>query len=129
MSSMTEPFLDPALKDCPPRSKAQEIWIHSARERHFKCETCQRTFSERCGTPFWDKSAPSAALLEAAIVGLGTVKPPFSKSTLRVGAVKAKGRMAARRTSSPLSPSLSTLLIVYLRGGWSEELTRCGSEL
>lgn len=34
------------------------IWIHSQKERRYKCKTCNRTFSETAGTPLYGLKTP-----------------------------------------------------------------------
>ena len=59
MKFMTEPALKPALMVCPHCGEADRIWIHSQKERRYKCASCRRTFSERGGTPLFGKGYPS----------------------------------------------------------------------
>jgi len=56
---MTEPALNPTLIGCPHCGEREKIWIHSQTERRFKCVACQRTFSERHGTPLFGLGYPS----------------------------------------------------------------------
>lgn len=56
---MTEPALDPALMSCPHCGEEEHIWIHSQKERRYRCVTCQRTFSERQGTPLLGSHYPT----------------------------------------------------------------------
>ena len=35
-----------------------QIWIHSQKERRYKCNTCNRTFSETIGTPLYGLKTP-----------------------------------------------------------------------
>lgn len=53
MNFMTEPAMNPALMVCPHCKTETKIWIHSQKERRFKCAECCRTFSERQGTPLF----------------------------------------------------------------------------
>jgi transposase-like protein len=58
MDFMTEPPLNPALMVCPHCEEADRIWIHSQKERRFKCASCDRTFAESRGTPLFNKRYP-----------------------------------------------------------------------
>jgi len=58
LNFMTEPALNPALMVCPHCGQAEKIWIHSQKERRYKCVACQRTFSERQGTPLFRMGYP-----------------------------------------------------------------------
>lgn len=76
MKFMTEPALNPALMVCPHCSEAKKIWIHSQKERRFKCASCQRTFSERCGTPLFRLGYPSwVVILVLALLAGGCPIP------------------------------------------------------
>ena len=59
MNFMTEPAMNPELMVCPHCDKGTKIWIHSQKERRFKCAGCQRTFSERQGTPLFRLGYPT----------------------------------------------------------------------
>ena len=63
MNFMTEPAMNPALMACPHCDKGTKIWIHSQKERRFKCAQCQRTFSERQGTPLFGLGYPLWAVV------------------------------------------------------------------
>lgn len=56
---MTEPALDPALMSCPHCGEAERIWIHSQKERRYRCATCRRTFAETKGTPLFGSHYPN----------------------------------------------------------------------
>lgn len=56
---MTEPVLNPALMTCPHCGAEERIWIHSQKERRFRCATCWRTFSETQGTPLYGRHYPA----------------------------------------------------------------------
>ena len=52
---MTEPALNPDLMTCPHCGEDDRIWIHSQKERRFRCTACRRTFAETQGShyPHW----------------------------------------------------------------------------
>jgi transposase-like protein len=56
---MSEPVLDARLMTCPHCGEEERIWIHSQKERRFRCGTCQRTFAETRGTPLFDLHYPN----------------------------------------------------------------------
>ena len=55
---MTEPALNPNLMTCPHCGEADRIWIHSQKERRFRCVACKRTFTETQGTPLYGSHYP-----------------------------------------------------------------------
>ena len=55
---MTEPALNPALMVCPHCGEEEKIWIHSQKERRFKCAPCGKTFAESRGTIFFNIRYP-----------------------------------------------------------------------
>lgn len=59
MKFMTEPALNPAMMVCPHCDEEENIWIHSQKERRFKCCRCQRTFAESRGTLLFNKRYPN----------------------------------------------------------------------
>lgn len=56
---MTEPALNPALMTCPHCGEEKRIWIHSQKERRFRCATCECTFTETRGTPLYGRHYPT----------------------------------------------------------------------
>lgn len=76
MKFMTEPALNPALMVCPHCGEAEQIGIHSQKERRFKCASCRRTFSERSGTPLFRLGYPSwVVVLVLALLAGGCPVP------------------------------------------------------
>ncbi len=63
MKFMTEPPLNPAIMVCPHCEEEDRIWIHSQKERRFKCCACQRTFAESRGTLLFNKRYPNWVIL------------------------------------------------------------------
>lgn len=55
---MTESPLDPTLAICPHCDEDERLWIHSQKERRYRCCTCGRTFSETKGTIFYQLQYP-----------------------------------------------------------------------
>jgi transposase-like protein len=73
---MTEPALNPALMVCPHCGEDEKIWIHSQKERRFKCVSCHGTFSERRGTPLFGLGYPSwVVILVLALLAGGCPIP------------------------------------------------------
>lgn len=63
MKFMSEPPLNPALMVCPHCDAEDHIWIHSQKERRFKCNGCKRTFAESRGTLLFNKRYPNWVIL------------------------------------------------------------------
>lgn len=63
MEFMTEPALNPAIMVCPHCNEEDNIWIHSQKERRFKCNKCNRTFAESRGTMLFNKRYPNWVIL------------------------------------------------------------------
>lgn len=63
MEFMTEPALNPALMVCPHCNEEERIWIHSKKERRFKCCACDRTFAESRGTILFNRRYPNWVIL------------------------------------------------------------------
>ncbi|MCA9964026.1 MAG: IS1 family transposase, partial [Anaerolineales bacterium] len=55
---MTQLPLNPQLANCPNCGEREKIWIHSQKERRFKCVSCGRTFAETSGTIFYQLQYP-----------------------------------------------------------------------
>ena len=55
---MTESPLNPTLAACPHCGEAEHVWIHSQKERRYRCSTCGRTFAETKGTIFYQLQYP-----------------------------------------------------------------------
>jgi transposase-like protein len=55
---MTNTALDATLATCPNCGEENDIWIHSQKERRYRCCTCERTFSETKGTIFYGLHYP-----------------------------------------------------------------------
>lgn len=63
MEFMTEPALNPELMVCPNCGEQEQIWIHSQKERRFKCCKCKRTFAESRGTMLFNTKYPNWVIL------------------------------------------------------------------
>ena len=63
MEFMSEPPLNPDLMVCPHCGEDERIWIHSQKERRFKCNRCNRTFAESRGTILFNKRYPNWVVL------------------------------------------------------------------
>ena len=72
MECMTEPPMNPDLMVCPNCGEEEQIWIHSQKERRYKCCACQKTFAERRGTPLFNLRYPTwVVLLVVALLASG----------------------------------------------------------
>lgn len=71
---MTEPALNTALMVCPHCGDDEKIWIHSQKERRFKCASYHGTFSERRGTPLFGLGYPSSVLFGWRQLTKGTLR-------------------------------------------------------
>lgn len=73
---MTEPAMNPDLMVCPHCEQGSRIWIHSQKERRFKCAECRRTFSERQGTPLFRLGYPTwVVILVLTLLAAGCPVP------------------------------------------------------
>lgn len=55
---MTNPAMDPTLMVCPHCQEDGKVWIHSQKERRYKCVPCGKTFAETRGTPLFECRYP-----------------------------------------------------------------------
>lgn len=78
---MTKTPLNPALVACPNCGEEEQIWIHSQKERRYRCCTCQQTFAETKGTIFYGLQYPIwVIILVVSLLAYGCPVPAIVRA-------------------------------------------------